>query len=350
MSIAARPRCHLCHLHSRTYPGFRGFIPTVHPTVHHIHHVLPNKICEIWKFSTQNSVRQLLRPPPLLWGCSEPAWMFAQVPQFLSSFANSPIPSTSQAQVPQRSFVCQFSTWRVPVSSDLAVITINDHRYTTGICKLWLLRLTLPPSRGIALPQVVGQVQVWRQVWKLSNVIRCDTMWYESVNCGWIVSWFVSGYCTSLFCHPWRAGGPSRTMMFFKARFFFFPGLCCFLRGPKIEHSPGGWRGDGSHRSSRWNKCSWCAGGRSYRYLAWMSRDQKPSTSAGEKKHLKTSDSGDADFITSIGPHGLCSWKHSEDWEISCAKMERIHPPPKFQLAEIQLTNLNKMRVQNSIR
>ena len=82
---------------------------------HHVHHVLPNKIYEIWEFSKQNSVRQLLRPPPLLWGCSEPAWMFAQVPQFLSSFANSSIPSTSQAQVPQRSFVCQFSTWRVPV-------------------------------------------------------------------------------------------------------------------------------------------------------------------------------------------------------------------------------------------
>ena len=31
------------------------------------------------------------------------------------------------------------------------------------------LRLTLPPSRGIALPQVVGQVQVWRQE-KISEV------------------------------------------------------------------------------------------------------------------------------------------------------------------------------------
>lgn len=37
------------------YPGFRGLQglhPTVHPTIHHVHHVLPNKICEIWEFST----------------------------------------------------------------------------------------------------------------------------------------------------------------------------------------------------------------------------------------------------------------------------------------------------------
>lgn len=154
--------------------------------------------------------------------------MFAQVPQFLSSFANSPIPSTSQAQVPERSFVCQFSTWRVPVSNDWAVITINDHRYTTGICKLWLLRLTLPPSRGIALPQVVGQVQVWRQVWKLSNVIRCDTNPWRIGDGGWIVSDCVKDTALHFFVILDEQEVRAERSFFIK-RAIFFSGLVLFF-------------------------------------------------------------------------------------------------------------------------
>ncbi len=55
-------------------------------------------------------------------------------------------PSTSQAQVPQRSFVCQFSTWRVPICLAVNHHAVN-HQYT-GICKLC--------SWGLLYPQAVA--------------------------------------------------------------------------------------------------------------------------------------------------------------------------------------------------
>lgn len=80
MSIAARPRCHL-----DPFGSFQGSGASANKN-------LSGSCCG--------------RRPCC--GDASRGWMFA--PWFLSSFANLPIPSTSQAQVPQRSFVCQFST------------------------------------------------------------------------------------------------------------------------------------------------------------------------------------------------------------------------------------------------
>ena len=129
MSIAVRPRCQ----RTSRKPGSGGFIPSF--------------ITEIIPQVLRNLSGSCCGRRPC---CGDAQNGGCLLHHFYHRLPMHNTPSTSQAQVPQRSFVCQFSTWRVPICQAVITtqwITTSDHQYT-GICKLC--------SWGLLYPQAVA--------------------------------------------------------------------------------------------------------------------------------------------------------------------------------------------------